>query len=225
MKKFSSKKHAKILQWFFKTGPGDYAEGDCFIGVKVPQIRVVAKRFKDISLKETITLLKSDIHEERLAALLILIAKYAKEDDAGKKKIYELYLRNTNCINNWDLVDLSAEHIVGSFLRDRSRKPIYALAKSKVLWERRIAALSTYHYIKNGDFNDTLRIARMLINDREDLIHKAMGWMLREVGKRDINAEERFLKKYYKKMPRTMLRYAIERFPEPRRQAYLKGQI
>ena len=225
LKKFSSKKHAKILQWFFKTGPGDYAEGDCFIGVKVPQIRVVAKRFKDISLKETITLLKSDIHEERLAALLILIAKYAKEDDAGKKKIYELYLRNTNCINNWDLVDLSAEHIVGSFLRDRSRKPIYALAKSKVLWERRIAALSTYHYIKNGDFNDTLRIARMLINDREDLIHKAMGWMLREVGKRDINAEERFLKKYYKKMPRTMLRYAIERFPEPRRQAYLKGQI
>lgn len=223
LRKYSNKKQAAILQRFFKTGPGEYGEGDVFIGVKVPQVRSVVKRHNGISLREATELLKSAIHEERLTALLILVSKYAKGDSSDKEKIYKLYLKNTRYINNWDLIDLTAHHIVGAFLADKAKRPIYTLANSKVLWERRIAVLSTFHYIKNDSFNDSLRIARILLNDREDLIHKAVGWMLREVGKRDLNAEEGFLRKHYKKMPRTMLRYAIERFPEPKRQAYLKG--
>jgi len=218
-------KQAKILQRFFKTGLGEYGEGDIFIGVKVPQIRAVVKRYNDINFKETMQLLKSKIHEERLTALLILVSKYAKENDSEKKIIYKLYLKHTKYINNWDLVDLSARHIIGAFLTNKSKKPIYDLARSKVLWERRIAMVATYQYIKNNNFNDTLKIAKILLCDKEDLIHKAAGWMLREVGKRDSDAEESFLKKYYMKMPRTMLRYAIERFPETRRQGYLKGQV
>ena len=223
--KYSSKKQAKILQGFFKTGPGEYAEGDCFIGVKVPQIRTVVKKFKDISFKEVSVILKSKIHEERLAALLILVSKYAKGYNFERERIYELYLKHTKYINNWDLVDLSAEHIVGSFLMDKGKKPIYDLAKSKVLWERRIAMLATFHYIKNNSFSDALKIAKILLFDEEDLIRKAVGWMLREIGKRDLITEEKFLKKYYKKMPRTMLRYAIEKFSESKRQSYLKGLI
>jgi len=225
LRKYSSKAQAEILQRFFKTGPGEYGEGDIFIGVKVPPIRATAKKYQDISFAETVQLLKSKIHEERLTALLILVFKYAKGDEFKRKKIYTTYLKNTKYINNWDLVDLTAERIVGAFLIDKDQDMLYQLAESKSLWERRIAILSTFHYIKNGKFGDTLRISRLLINDPEDLIHKAVGWMLREVGKRDLDVEERFLKKYYKKMPRIMLRYAIERFPEPKRQAYLKGRI
>ncbi|MFC1698883.1 DNA alkylation repair protein [Candidatus Omnitrophota bacterium] len=225
LRRCSSKKQAETLQWFFKTGPGEYAEGDKFIGVKVPHIRAAAKRCADISLVETAKLLKSKIHEERLAALLILVAKYAKANDSDKVKIYTLYLKHTKYINNWDLVDLSAYHIVGAFLVDKSRKPLCDLAQSNVLWERRIAMIATYQYIKHNDFHDACKVARLLLHDTHDLIHKAVGWMLREVGKRDLTTEETFLKKHYKTMPRTMLRYAIERFPGPKRQAYLKGRI
>jgi len=225
LKKYSSKEKAIILQRFFKTGPGEYAEGDVFIGVKVPQIRIVAKKFEDIRLKEAIDLLKSRIHEERLAALFILIFKYSKGSDSEKERIHKLYLKQTKYINNWDLIDLSAGHIVGAFLINQDKAPLYRLAKSNSLWERRISILATFHYIKKNKFNDTLRIARELISDKEDLIHKAVGWMLREIGKRNLSTEEEFLSKYYQQMPRTMLRYAIERFPESKRQAYLKGKI
>jgi len=225
LKKYSSKKHAKALQWFFKTGPGQYGEGDIFIGVKAAHIRATSKKYRDSSLKDTIRLLKSKIHEERTTALLILVLKYAKSDKINQKKIYDLYLSHTKYINNWDLVDLTAEHIVGAFLMDKSKRPLYCLVKSKMLWERRISILSTFHFIRNNKFGDTLKIAKILMNDKEDLIHKAVGWLLREIGKRDLATEESFLKKHYKKMPRTMLRYAIEKFPESKRQAYLKGGI
>ena len=225
LRKYSNKKQAIVLQRFFKTGPGEYGEGDVFIGVKVPQIRAVAKKFKDVGLQVVVDLLKSRIHEERLASLLILVSKYNEADDSEKKKIYELYLKNTQYINNWDLVDLSAEHIVGAFLKNKNKKPIHDLAKLKVIWERRIAVLSTFHYIKNNMFKDTLRVVEELLSDEEDLIHKAIGWMLRETGKRDLDTEENFLRNHYKKLPRTTLRYAIERFPESKRQAYLKGTI
>ena len=221
----SDKERAKNLQRFFQTGPGEYAEGDIFIGVKVPEIRRIAKQVKALDLKEIVRLLKSKIHEERLLALLLLVSKYARLDAIGKKKIYGLYLKHTKFINNWDLVDLTAGHIVGAFLKDKKRKPLYILAKSKILWERRISILSTSYFINTNEFDDTLKIAKLLIRDEEDLIHKAVGWMLREVGKRDFSCEETFLKKYYKAMPRTMLRYAIERFPEKKRQSYLKGTV
>lgn len=225
LKRHSSKAKARVLQSFFKTGPGEYAEGDVFMGVKVPQIRAVAKKFQDINLKDAVNLLKSGIHEERLAALFILISKYSQGSEFAKEKIYKLYLKHTKYINNWDLIDLSAGSIVGAFLVNRAKNQLYKLSKSKLLWERRIAILATYYYIKNNEFNDTLRVAKELIFDKEDLIHKAVGWMLREIGKRDLSIEEKFLAVYYKQMPRTMLRYAIERFPEVKRQAYLKGKI
>ena len=157
--------------------------------------------------------------------MYILIHKSSKGNDPTKKSIYELYLKNTRFVNNWDLVDASAEHIVGAFLMDKSKKPLYRLAKSKNLWERRISIMSTFYFIKRNEFSETLKIAKMLISDKEDLVHKAVGWMLREVGKRHLETEEKFLEDHYKKMPRTMLRYAIERFPEPKRQRYLKGKI
>ncbi len=225
LKKHSSKERALVLQGFFKTGPGEYAEGDIFIGVKVPQIRAVAKKFQDISLKDAIKILKSRIHEERLASLFILVSKYSQGSDLEKEKIYKLYLKHTKYINNWDLIDLTAGRIVGAFLMNKSKGPLYKLSKSKSLWERRIAILATFCYIKNNEFNDTLKVAKELISDKEDLIHKAVGWMLREIGKRDLALEEKFLSEYYKQMPRTMLRYAIERFTEVQRQAYLKGSI
>lgn len=216
-----NKKKAKLLQGFFKTGPGEYAEGDIFLGIQVPQLRRLALEFQCSSLKTTLCLLRSPIHEERLLALLILILKYTKADIKEKQKIYSFYLKNTRYINNWDLVDVTAKHIVGSFLMDKDKAPLYRLAKSDCLWERRIAILSTFHFIERNRYTDTLKIAKELLSDKHDLIHKAVGWMLREVGKRDVYAEEKFLKKYYKKMPRTMLRYAIERFPENKRKMYL----
>jgi 3-methyladenine DNA glycosylase AlkD len=222
LRKYSSKENAIILQSFFKTGPGEYAHGDRFIGVKVPYLRKIAKKFNDLPLGQVLQLLKSPIHEERLLALFILIGKYRAEDLKGKEKIYYVYLRHTKFINNWDLVDVTAKHIVGAFLMDKDKAALYKLAESDSLWERRIAILSTFHFIENNSFDDTLKIAAILLSDPHDLIHKAVGWMLREVGKRDMDREEAFLRKHCALMPRTMLRYAIERFPESKRQAYLK---
>ncbi|MBW2603485.1 MAG: DNA alkylation repair protein [Deltaproteobacteria bacterium] len=225
LRQLANKEKAEILQRFFKTGPGEYGEGDVFIGVKAPDLRKVAKDFRDIAVEDVIVLLESAIHEERLLALLILVRRYVNGDETDKKRIYRLYLKETKFINSWDIVDGSAHHIVGDYLMDKNKAPLYRLAKSKDLWERRIAILATFYFIKHGKYEETLKIAKILLADREDLIHKAVGWMLREIGKRDIIFEEMFLKQHYKEMPRTMLRYAIEKFPEPKRQMYLKGKI
>ena len=221
LRRYGNKERANLLQRFFKTGPGEYAEGDVFIGITVPIIRKLAKRFGDLNLPETVKLLKSPIHEERLLALFILISKFSRSDDSGKKNIYNLYLEHTHHINNWDLVDVTAKRIVGAFLAYRNKAPLYRLAKSRSVWERRISVLSTFHFIERRKFDDSLRIAEILLSDRHDLIHKAVGWMLREVGKKDIATEEGFLQKHCAVMPRTMLRYAIERLPERKRQSYL----
>jgi len=216
---------ASVSQRFFKTGPGEYGEGDVFRGVRVPLLRKLSREYRALSLDSADALLRSPIHEERLLSLFILVLRFQKAGSKEQRSIYSLYLKRLNRVNNWDLVDASAEHIVGAYLWDRSRAPLYRLAGSGVLWERRIAIMATFHYIKQHQFDDTLKIADMLLEDREDLIHKAVGWMLREIGKRDLPTEERFLIERYHRMPRTMLRYAIERFPEERRQAYLKGTI
>jgi 3-methyladenine DNA glycosylase AlkD len=225
LRKLGNKQRATNSQWFFKTGPGEYGEGDCFLGIRVPELRKLAKEYQAITLAEATQLLQSPIHEERLLALFILVRAFSKGDEHDKKKIYNLYLGNTRYINNWDLVDTSADHIVGAFLKEKSKRPLYDLARSSDLWERRIAIMSTFHFIKGGEFTKTLKMAQMLLSDKEDLIHKAVGWMLREVGKRHLDSEERFLREHYKQMPRTMLRYAIEKFPEPKRQRYLKGKV
>jgi 3-methyladenine DNA glycosylase AlkD len=223
--KYASKEKAAILSQFFKTGRGEYGEGDIFIGVVVPDIRKVAKKYQDLPLKEATKLLKSAIHEERLLALLIMVLKFQEtQTEAQKKTVYKAYLANTKHINNWDLVDLSSHEIVGSFLLNKPKKELYDLSKSKSLWERRISIVSTHRFIRNGQFKDTLKIARILLKDSHDLIHKAVGWMLREVGKRDLDTLENFLKDHYKSMPRTMLRYSIEKFPENKRLAYLNGK-
>jgi len=210
---------AKILQRFFKTGKGEYAEGNVFLGIVVPETRKIVQKYNSLRLEDVAKLLRSKIHEERLAALLIMVNKF--QTGKGKEKIYNLYLKNTKYINNWDLVDLSADKIVGDYLFNKPKAILRKLAKSKSIWERRIAIMATFNFIKNNKFEETLKIAKILLNDKHDLIHKAVGWMLREVGKRDLKTEEKFLKKYYKKMPRTMLRYAIEKFPERKRKQYL----
>ncbi len=225
LKKQSSKKTASVLRTFFKTAPGQYGHKDIFIGVKVPQIRKIAAKYRNLQLVKVKRLLKSKIHEERLLALLILILKYNKSNDVGKKTIYDLYLQHSKYINNWDLVDLSAHKIVGDYLKDKPKAILSQLAKSKLLWERRIAIISTFSYIRDGNFIQTLKIAKILLNDPQELINKAVGWMLREIGKKDLTVEEGFLAKNYKKMPRITLRYAIERFPQNKRKAYLKGLI
>jgi 3-methyladenine DNA glycosylase AlkD len=214
---------AERTQRFFKTGEGEYGEGDKFLGIRVPVLRKHAKQFRALTLKETESLLHSRFHEERLCALLILVLKYSKGTGEEQGKIYRLYLENTKYINNWDLVDGSAHQIVGGFLAQSRRQPLYKLAKSVSLWERRIAIIATYHFIKLGQFADTVKISKELLGDSEDLIHKAVGWMLREVGNRDKATETKFLQTHYRKMPRTMLRYAIEKYPERERQRYLKG--
>lgn len=222
---FADESDAIALQRFFKTGPGEYGEGDRFLGVRVAATRRVAREYRNLPMADAITLLKSDIHEERLLALIILTQKYQKGSPGEQALIYRTYLDHTRYINNWDLVDTSAEHIVGAHLKNRSRKPLYTLARSQSIWERRIAIMSTFHFIKNNDFDETLKIAEKLVSDTNDLIHKAVGWMLREVGKRDRSKENIFLMKHYRNMPRTMLRYAIEKFPEEIRQQYLKGTL
>jgi len=225
IKTLGSSKVAKTMQWFFKTGKGEYGEGDVFAGLKVPTQRKLAKEFKDLSLNDLKVLLSSPVHEERLIALFILVSKYEKGDEKEKEIIFLFYLKNKKSANNWDLVDLSAPKIVGKHLLHEDKSILLKLSESKNLWERRIAILSTYEFIRNGKFDTTLKIAGKLLNDKHDLIHKAVGWMLREVGKRNLAVEEKFLKNNYKKMPRTMLRYAIEKFPEAKRKKYLQGKI
>lgn len=215
-------KKAKILARFFKTGKGEYGEGDIFLGITVPQQRQIAKKYSNLTLEELQKLLNTKIHEYRLVALLILMIRYKKSDEEDKKTIFQFYLSNTKNINNWDLVDLSAPNIVGDYLLNEDRKILYQLAKSKNLWERRIAIMTTYTFIKNNDFNDTFKIAEILLQDKHDLIHKAVGWMLREVGKRNQKILEKFLDKHSRRMPRTMLRYAVERFDEEKRKFYLR---
>ena len=208
---------------FFKTGPGQYGEGDKFLGIRVPVLRKIARSHRQLDISKAETLLHSEFHEIRLTALLILVERYKGGDDSLRQEIYELYLRNSKFINNWDLVDVSAPAIVGHFLADRDRDVLYDLAVSGNLWERRIAILATFHFIRAGSFTDTIRLAEILLDDQHDLLHKAVGWMLREVGKRDPDLLIDFLDRHYPKMARTMLRYAIERLPEEVRQAYLKG--
>jgi 3-methyladenine DNA glycosylase AlkD len=217
--------HAAISRRFFKTGPGEYGEGDIFIGIRVPLLRKLAKKYDRLPCETAAMLLKSAIHEERQLALFILMHLYKKGEESLKEQIYILYLKNTAQINNWDLVDSSAGHIVGHYLLGKEKSPLYLLASSEDLWERRIAIIATFCYIKLKQFDETFRIAGMLMQDGHDLIHKAVGWMLREVGKRDQAVEAAFLNAHYKNMPRTMLRYAIERFAEPLREAYLKGTL
>ena len=212
---------AEILSKFFKTGKGQYGEGDIFLGIKVPEQRKVAKKYTGLTLDDISHLLKSEIHEFRLTALFILVLKYKKEDTHGKQEIVDFYLRNTENINNWDLVDSSAHYILGDFLLDKDRSILYELARSENLWERRIAMLSTFAFIKNEQFEDALNISEILLFDKHDLIHKAVGWMLREIGKSDLKTEDEFLQKHYNEMPRTMLRYAIEKFDEEKRNFYL----
>ncbi|UCG45027.1 MAG: DNA alkylation repair protein [Candidatus Bathyarchaeota archaeon] len=212
---------ARILSQFFKTGKGQYGEGDVFLGISVPEQRKIAKKYFDLPLNDLQELLDSEIHEHRLTALLILIHKYRQADSAGKNRIFRFYLKNTENINNWDLVDLTAPKIVGNYLLNKDRSFLYKLAKSNNLWERRIAILSTLNFIRNNDFEDTLKISELLLHDKHDLIHKAVGWMLREIGKKDQEVEERFLIKHKIQMPRTMLRYAIEKFDENKRKFYL----
>lgn len=218
---YASKEKAEVLQRFFKTGHGQYAQGDLFLGVMMPQVRLLAKKHQQLALPQALKLLHSALHEERLLALLIFVLRFNRAGTLEKKTIFRLYLANTRYINNWDLVDLTAPHIVGAWLFDKSRSSLYARAQSRLLWDRRIAILATFYFIRNNQFEDTLRIARILLRDEHDLIHKAVGWMLREVGKRNLGAEEKFLKSHYARMPRTMLRYAIEKFPEYKRQKYL----
>lgn len=213
---------AEVLRRFFKTGPGQYGEGDVFIGIVVPILRKIAKKFTDLPLEKILVLLKSKIHEERLIALLILIAQFNSGNILEKEEIFQLYISHTSFINNWDLVDLSAEKIVGVYLDGKSKEILYNLARSDSLWERRISIVSTFHFIKKGIYNDALAIATILLMDKEDLIHKATGWMLREVGKRcSEEAEEAFLREHHSKMPRTMLRYAMERFSPEKKRLYL----
>jgi len=211
---------AAVSLKYFKTAPGQYGHGDQFLGVRAPVLRKLARDCDTLTLDELRTLLDSEWHEERSLALLSMSRRYARNEEE-RDALYALYFEKMPRINNWDLVDVSAEHVVGAHLRDRSRAPLTKLAKSKSLWERRIAILATFHFIRRDEFDETLRIAKLLLHDKEDLIHKAVGWMLREVGGRDREAEEAFLREHAQEMPRTMLRYAIKKFPEPLRRHYM----
>ena len=214
---------AALLQRFFKTGKGQYGEGDVFLGVMVPAQREIARKFRDATLQDIQTLLSSRYHEGRLTALLLLVDRFRWSGESERQKIVDLYLDNTSKINNWDLVDLSAHSILGAFLADKDRAPLYRLARSGSLWERRIAIIATMHFIKKGDISDSLKIAEMLLDDPHDLMHKAVGWVLREVCKADPKSGEAFLKAHLDQLPRTTLRYAIERFPPEKRARYLKS--
>ncbi len=223
LKHLANKAYAARLQKYFKTGKGEYGEGDIFLGIRVPALRKIAGKYRNIPIDNAAKLLKSPFHEERLISLFMMVGLFTRNGDKDKQKIYTLYLKNTKFINNWDLVDASAGHIAGAYLLTRDKKPLYALSKSKNIWKRRISIMATSHFIWNHKYSDAFKISKILLNDKEDLIHKAVGWMLREIGNRDLDLEENFLKKYYQTMPRTMLRYAIEKFPEKKRMKYLKG--
>jgi 3-methyladenine DNA glycosylase AlkD len=221
LQELADERAAEISRRFFKTGPGQYGEGDVFLGIRVPVLRKVAKAYAHIGTETAAELLRSPIHEERLLALLILVNAFAATPE-NRHGIYQLYLDHTRWVNNWDLVDSSAPYIAGAWLADKDRSPLYRLAGSESLWERRIAIVATFHFIRRGEFADTLNVAERLLTDKHDLIHKAVGWMLREVGKRDLGSLESFLRAHHRAMPRTMLRYAIERLPENERRVYLR---
>ncbi len=225
LRSLSNQRKAFVLQKFFKTGPGEYAEGDCFLGVQVPVLRALVKRSTGLPPEEIRKLIRSKFHEERLCALLILTYQYAHATSAQQEKIYNLYLASTRYINNWDLVDLTAPHIVGAFLWRKNKSILSKFSRSSSLWERRIAIVATFYFIRRNYFLPTLRIARELLADREDLIHKAVGWMLREVGKRDCRILGLFLRMHYLGIPRTTLRYAIEKFSPRERKRYLSGKF
>lgn len=224
LEKYADAEKAEHSKRFFKTGKGEYGEGDTFLGVTVPNQRKVAKKFKNLPFNEVEKLLQSDIHECRLTAVMLLVYRIEKTEQEVIDEVAEFYLKNIRYINNWDIVDSSCRFILAKYLEHRERDLLYDLAKSDNLWERRIAIITCYYFIKKNDFEDTLELSKILINDEEDLIHKAVGWMLREVGNQDLEVEEQFLLENdrFKKMPRTMLRYAIEKFEEPKRQHYLK---
>lgn len=222
---YSRPEDAQVLQSFFKTGPGEYGEGDIFIGVKMPFIRKVASNCLALPLADILTLLKRDIHEERMLALVIMTLQYTKGDDKTRSALHQAYWSHTKYINNWDLIDISAPHLVGKHLLGRSRRKLYSFASSKDLWKRRIAIVSTLSFIKCGHYDDTLAISRILLKDREDLMHKATGWMLREVGKKNRDVLNSFLNNYYQQMPRTMLRYAIEKHSPEERSHYLRRAV
>lgn len=224
LKKVADTRRAAVSARFFKTGKGQYGYGDIFLGIPVPIQRKIAKKYTSLGFTDIKTLMQSRLHEERLVGLYILISHYENEDTQGKKRIVDFYIKNLACVNNWDLVDTSAPKILGDYLltHPKERTLLYEFARSKNIWIRRVAILSTFTFIRAKQFADTLHIAKILLNDPHDLIHKAVGWMLREVGNKDRTAEEKFLKKHYQKMPRTSLRYAIEKFPPSLRQFYME---
>ena len=222
LRKHANPEKAAILSRFFKTGPGEYGESDVFWGITVPLQRRVAAAFRNLPREQIRRLLDDPVHECRLTALMILVWQYGKADAPGKQEIFDFYLRNLGRVNNWDLVDSTAPYIIGSHLLDGNKALLFQMAGSRIIWERRIAILASFAFIRKGDFAPTLRLAELLLDDNHDLIHKALGWMLREIGKRDRPAAEAFLKDHCAFMPRTMLRYAIEKFDEPTRLRYLR---
>jgi len=223
----ASDKRKKTNEYFFKTGDNGYAAHDRFIGVRMPDLRSVAQKHIDTPLDLVLDLLGSPIHEERMLGLLILTYRFEKSNQVGRKKIYQFYLKHKKHVNNWDLVDVSAHKIVGVYLIDhpKEKSVLNTLTESPILWDRRIAMVSTWSFIRTGNIADTLRLAKKLLGDKEDLMHKAVGWMLRESWKKDARAVEQFLEKNYHKLPRTTLRYAIERVPQDRRKNMLKGNF
>lgn len=225
LNRLANPKKAEFLKRFFKTGKGEYAEGDKFLGITVPQLRRIAKQYTDLSLSEVKKLIVSPYHELRLTGLLILVYRFSKAPAEDKEKIYKLYLNSTDKINSWDLVDVTAPKIIGKYLHDKNRKILYKLAKSKLLWERRIAIVSCFSFIQANDLDDAIKISKLLLSDKHDLIHKAVGWMLREVGKRDVAALRSFLHEHATIMPRTALRYAIERFSKEERSRWLNLRL
>jgi 3-methyladenine DNA glycosylase AlkD len=216
---------ADRCQGFFKTAPGEYGEGDRFLGIRVPAVRKQVRAFRGISLSSLEELLQSEWHEVRLFSLLALVDMFRRKPESDRVHVYEMYMENACRVNNWDLVDSSAPHIAGAYLWEQNKKPLYQFAEAESLWKRRIAIIATQYFIRKNSFSHTLQIADILLSNSEDLIHKAVGWMLREVGNRDLETEENFLKSRYKTMPRTTLRYAIEKFGEEKRHLYLKGLV
>lgn len=226
LKKLADPEKAAHAQRFFKTAPGEYGHGDQFLGIRVPECRKVARQFSKLAFKELQELLDSPVHEERFIALVILVTRYQQGLTVQKKEIFDFYMANTGAINNWDLVDVSAPHVAGHWLYENSENDLlYRLARSQDLWEKRISIMATFYFIRRGRFQETLEISEILLDDPHDLIHKASGWMLREVANRDRKVTELFLKKHYSRIPRTMLRYAIEKFPESLRQEYLRKAL
>lgn len=222
----SDPKRAESNKWFFKTGKGEYGYGDKFVGLTVPNVRKLAKKYRGMELEDVGKLLASPVHEYRLMAVIVLADRFGVSDEAGRREIATFYLANLDRVNNWDIVDSSAPHILGEWLADKDRKPLYALAKSKDMWKRRVAMISTFSFIRRGECEDALSIAEMLLGDKEDIMHKAAGWMLREVGKRCSERElKRFLDEYAPVMPRTMLRYSIEKFSKADRDHYMSLKL